>query len=228
MFPLIAADMSADLRKRDDATAVALSRGKPERAGDVEYRQGGLAAAAAAAGSYVRTVPYRPREPPSTLGELVKLSEVICIGVAYSNRSYLVQQGRSISMVLEVHCSDVLKGTLERPMVNIVIPGGRVAFGQAIAEVKVLDFPLPTMNSRTVWFLQRAAAENATLPRTDNTNSTMFEPSSGPLAIYDLELKRVRPNGASRTRLAKRITAQRLSGITFVDAVRTAIQRPVG
>lgn len=192
--------------------------------GDKEFQEGGLPAAAAAVGNYLRLVPYQAPTMPSTLSELVKLSEIICIGAAHTNSSHLTQNNRSIAMVLEVLCTDVLKGTLDRRAVNIVVPGGRVAFGRATAELRVKDFPLPIMNAQTMWFLHYASDENARLPRTENADSKMLEPSNGPLSIYDLTLKSIRPNGAPRSVLARRISSQRMSAAAFEAAVRAALR----
>ena len=177
-------------------------------------------------GTHRETLNYEVEDPATSLEELANDSFLVVVGTAITNRSELTPRGGSIVMIHEVQVEDALKGRVRTgDSISVAVPGGRVEFDDGTtAQVSFRNYLQPRPGQRYLWFLQRVGP-NATTTA-DTSLMPLFEPSDGPLGIFQLASPRgiVQTSGLFREPLAREISGRRLSPTVFIAEVRGIVR----
>jgi hypothetical protein len=185
-----------------------------QRAQAMAFNRGGLREAATVTGSFERVVAVY-RGSPVSLHQLISFSNAIVIGSTVSNHGVLIESGRSIETELVVSVEETLKGSIGRPSVTVILPGGRVGFpGGSWAQVGVRGFRRPERGRKYLFFLRQA-------------RNQMFEPAFGPVGVFDITEADAlaRPAGGHDTSFSAGLRSDRLSNSVFLAQVRGAVVR---
>lgn len=190
---------------------------------EAAFRQGGLHAAARLGGSYKRTIPISQPNAPSDLLDLVRLAQHIVVATVDTNRSQLVEGGRSIVLITRLNIQRTLKGGLGETA-SVVTPGGQITFSDgSVATVRASGAVWPGLGDRDVWFLQRATGEVVD----SEAPTPIFEPLFGPLGVYPLfwNDRTVIAAGLHPTPLANRVLRMKLTSEAFVTYIEGVLKR---
>jgi hypothetical protein len=184
------------------------------------FRAGGLAAAAAVTGSYVRTIDLDVDSFPGTIKQLVDRSTVVGLGRSTTNLSVVDTTGRRIFTHYSVVMDRFLKGSPRGPL-EVAVEGGRVSFnGRSVtAQVNVRGVRKPRDGVQYVWFL-RPARRNVT-----RTASEVFAPVHDVLGVFDASQNRVGPSGRLDLPLLHRVAAAKMSTDAFVEEITQALRK---
>lgn len=167
-------------------------------------REGGLHAAAKAAGGFYNLVmPGSPDIVVPDLTTLARVSDDVVIGEILSNESHLGPEGRYITTDYKVRVDEVLMGSLRnRDEIVLSVLGGRVEFGDGTAaQVSTTQFDKPTDGEKLALFLTAVKPENMSSGlRAFAGDLRVFGPTRGGLGLFGLpeqETRTVKSKGRS-------------------------------
>lgn len=189
-------------------------------------REGGLAAAAAITGSYVKTTQESTVGSPAYLEELIDSADAIVVGWVDDNICKLSRDGRSIETYVTVRVETALKGAMGGRSVVVVTPGGKASFPDGTwAQINTPGF-MPLINNRRYLLFLQTAADKFTIGReAELRGGAAYVTASGPLGAYDVTgVSHVRPNGGYQTKLGLDIWRSKISGDGFVLQIRDLVR----
>ena len=211
------------------SSRVSAKRQPPKGDVSMALREGGLHAAAKAAGGfYNRIMPAASEVVVPDLTSLARVSEEVVAGQVTGNESHLGPGGKYITTDYRLIIDDAFQGTLKKhDEVVLSVLGGRVEFGDGTAaQVSTPQFQRPMDGEKLVLFLREVRPENVSLElRAFAKDRRVFNAVLGGIGAFEIpddESAKVKPKGRSTDPVSRE---SRKKGRTpFLHDVKQAVQ----